>query len=60
MGLYKNPDALSLFRLCAGAPAQVVCRSSSACGEGYFRFSMFGSPEDTAEAARRLEALLAE
>lgn len=29
-----------------------------ACGEGYFRFSMFGSPEDTAEAAARLEALL--
>ena len=25
-----------------------------ACGEGYFRFSTFGSPEDTAEAARRL------
>ena len=31
-----------------------------ACGEGYFRFSMFGSPEDTAEAARRLETLLTE
>lgn len=31
-----------------------------ACGEGYFRFSMFGSPEDTAEAARRLKALLTE
>lgn len=25
-----------------------------ACGEGYFRFSTFGSPEDTREAARRL------
>lgn len=24
------------------------------CGEGYFRFSTFGSPEDTEEAARRL------
>ena len=24
------------------------------CGEGYFRFSTFGSPEDTREAARRL------
>ncbi len=24
-----------------------------ACGEGYFRFSTFGSPEDTVEAARR-------
>ena len=28
------------------------------CGEGYFRFSTFGSPEDTKEAARRLETLL--
>lgn len=25
-----------------------------ACGQGYFRFSTFGSPEDTKEAARRL------
>ena len=30
----------------------------SACGEGYFRFSTFGSPEDTKEAARRLRGLL--
>ena len=29
-----------------------------ACGEGYFRFSTFGSPEDTKEAARRLTELL--
>lgn len=29
------------------------------CGEGYFRFSTFGSPAETAEAARRLEKLLA-
>lgn len=29
-----------------------------ACGEGYFRFSTFGSPEDTEEAARRLVNLL--
>ena len=29
-----------------------------ACGEGYFRFSTFGSPEDTEEAARRLIELL--
>ena len=28
------------------------------CGEGYFRFSSFGSPEDTEEAARRLIKLL--
>ena len=29
-----------------------------ACGEGYFRFSTFGSPEDTKEAAKRLAQLL--
>ena len=28
-----------------------------ACGEGYFRFSCFGSPQDTVEAAQRLRAL---
>ena len=28
------------------------------CGEGYFRFSAFGSPADTAEAMRRMEKLL--
>ena len=29
-----------------------------ACGEGWFRFSCFGRPEDCAEAAERLKALL--
>ena len=29
-----------------------------ACGEGWFRFSCFGSPEETAEAAARLNELL--
>ena len=29
-----------------------------ACGEGYFRFSTFGSPEDTKEAAKRLVKLI--
>ena len=29
------------------------------CGEGYIRFSSFGDPADTAEAAARLRALLA-
>lgn len=29
-----------------------------ACGEGYFRFSTFGNPEDTVEAANRLIQLL--
>ena len=28
------------------------------CGEGYFRFSTFGGPEDTKEAAKRLCKLL--
>lgn len=27
------------------------------CGEGYFRFSMFGDPEDTKEAAKRIASL---
>lgn len=31
-----------------------------ACGEGYFRFSTFGSPEDTVEAAKRLKTLLSD
>ena len=30
-----------------------------ACGEGYFRFSTFGDPDDTKEAARRLRTILA-
>ena len=29
-----------------------------ACGEGFFRLSSFGDPEDTKEAARRLVELL--
>ena len=29
-----------------------------ACGEGYLRFSTFGDPEDTKEAAARIKALL--
>ena len=29
-----------------------------ACGDGYFRFSTFGSPEDTEEAAGRITGLL--
>lgn len=28
------------------------------CGKGYFRFSTFGDPEETKEAANRLCALL--
>jgi len=31
-----------------------------ACGEGFFRFSTFGSPEDTREAAERLKKLLSD
>ena len=29
-----------------------------ACGEGYFRFSTFGDPEDTKVAAERIKKLL--
>ena len=39
----------------------VACVPGSAfgaCGEGWFRFSCFSTPEVTAEAAQRLEALL--
>ena len=28
------------------------------CGEGFFRFSTFASPQDTAEAAKRIALLL--
>ena len=37
-----------------GTPGQ----GFGSCGEGYFRFSTFGSPDDTKEAARRLTRLL--
>lgn len=43
--------------------AQIVGTPGSgfgACGEGYFRFSTFGDPEDTARAAERLAQLLGE
>ena len=41
---------------------QIVCTPGAgfgACGEGFVRFSSFGSESDTAEAAGRLRALLA-
>ncbi len=40
--------------------AQIVGTPGSgfgACGEGYFRFSTFGSPADTQEAAERMRRL---
>lgn len=37
-----------------GTPGEGV----GACGEGYFRFSTFSSPEDTKEAAKRIVKLL--
>ena len=37
-----------------GTPGQ----GFGSCGEGYFRFSTFGSPDDTKEASRRLTRLL--
>lgn len=40
--------------------AQIVGTPGSGfgqCGEGYFRLSTFGDPDDTKEAARRLKEL---
>ena len=40
--------------------ADIICTPGSGfgqSGEGYVRFSMFGTPEDTEEAARRMTAL---
>ena len=60
----KAPDGMGsweLFDLLL-EKCQVVGTPGSGfgdCGEGYFRLTSFGSPEDTAEAARRLKALWA-
>ena len=59
----KCPDAMgswAFFELLlnkiqvVGTPGE----GFGACGEGWFRFSTFGSPADTVEAARRLRTLL--
>lgn len=54
MGSWEFFDYLLQQIQVVGTPGE----GFGACGEGYFRFSTFGSPEDTKEAARRLIGLL--
>lgn len=54
MGSWEFFDFLLKEIQVVGTPGE----GFGACGEGYFRFSTFGSPEDTKEAARRLVELL--
>ena len=54
MGSWDFFDYLLSEIQVVGTPGQ----GFGSCGEGYTRFSTFGSPEDTAEAARRLKKLL--
>lgn len=54
MGSWEFFDYLLNAVQVVGTPGE----GFGACGEGYFRFSTFGSPEDTKEAARRLVKLL--
>lgn len=54
MGSWEFFDYLLREIQVVGTPGE----GFGACGEGYFRFSTFGSPEDTEEAARRLYGLL--
>lgn len=54
MGSWEFFDYLLREIQVVGTPGE----GFGACGEGYFRFSTFGSPEDTKEAARRLCKLL--
>ncbi|MBQ1407152.1 MAG: aminotransferase class I/II-fold pyridoxal phosphate-dependent enzyme, partial [Eubacterium sp.] len=54
MGSWEFFDYLLNEIQVVGTPGQ----GFGACGESYFRFSMFGSREDTEEAARRLVDLL--
>lgn len=54
MGSWEFFDYLLNEIQVVGTPGQ----GFGSCGEGYIRFSTFGSPEDTAEAARRLKELL--
>ena len=56
MGSWKFFDELLTNIQVIGTPGA----GFGSCGEGYFRFSTFGSPEDTREAARRLEQFLPE
>ena len=54
MGSWEFSDYLLHEIQVVGTPGE----GFGACGEGYFRFSTFGSPEDTKEAAERLVKLL--
>ena len=54
MGSWEFFDLLLHEAQVVGTPGE----GFGACGEGFFRFSTFGSPEDTIEAARRLRSLL--
>lgn len=54
MGSWEFFDYLVKEIQVVGTPGE----GFGACGEGYFRFSTFGSPKDTKEAARRLTGLL--
>ena len=54
MGSWEFFDLLLHEIQVVGTPGE----GFGACGEGYFRFSTFGDPEDTKEAARRIKELL--
>ncbi len=54
MGSWEFFDLLLNEVQVVGTPGE----GFGACGEGYFRFSAFGDPTDTAEAIRRLEQML--
>ena len=56
MGSWEFFDCLLNEIQVVGTPGE----GFGACGEGYFRFSTFGSPDDTEEAARRLIRLLSD
>ncbi len=56
MGSWEFFDYLLQEIQVVGTPGE----GFGACGEGYFRFSTFGSPEDTREAAGRLAVLLSQ
>ena len=54
MGSWEFFDLLLHEIQVVGTPGE----GFGACGEGFFRFSTFGSPADTMEAANRLRSLL--
>lgn len=56
MGSWEFFDYLLQKIQVVGTPGE----GFGACGKGYFRFSTFGLPEETKEAARRLAGLLSE